>query len=228
MTSRTKLLALFASSPAFVLFALQACGGDTNNGNDASTDGTTGTDATPDVVQQQDTGSDVVQTGDGGACPAYTGNVEICKAAVAKCNACPGSTKFTTCERQNLDAVCNAVGNLFSAQYAAASLACASDCDTDASNACQKAELADASLTSAQGKLVTDYCARCGATQGCAAQAGAQIIQYGDTIVTSIDQQCVPDAGGPDSGACAKYGSCASTILLGALGSLPCADAGSD
>src|SRR5215468_6614169 len=112
MITRTKLLLPIAATPMFVLFVLQACGGDTNVGNDASSDVTTGGDAKPDVVAQ-----DVVQTNDSG-CPTYTGSVEFCKAAVDRCNACPGSVKFNSCQRQNLDAVCGAVQNLFSAEYA--------------------------------------------------------------------------------------------------------------
>ncbi len=226
MKTRTKILAPVAAAPMIILVALQACGGDTNNGNDASTDGTTGTDATPDVVAQ-DSANDVVQTSDSG-CPTYTGNVEFCKAAVEKCNACPGSTKFNTCDIQNLDAVCNAAGNVFSAAFSNAESACATVCDSDASNACQKASLADASLTNAQTKLVTDYCAHCGLNAGCAVQTGAQIIDYADPVVTTIDGKCTPDAGGPDSSACSQFGTCATTTLLGALGSLPCADAASD
>jgi hypothetical protein len=226
MKTRTKLLAPIAAVPMVVLVVLQACGGDTNNGSDASTDGTTGSDATPDVVAQ-DSANDVVQTSDGG-CPTYTGSVEFCKAAVAKCNACPGSTKFTTCDLQNLDAVCNAAENVFSLAFANAESACATVCDSDASNACEKAAVADASLTNAQQKLVTDYCGRCGTSTGCAAQTAAGVVQYGDPVVTTIDQKCAPDAGGPDSSACAQFTGCAGTILLGALGSLPCADAASD
>ncbi|HEY2366197.1 MAG TPA: hypothetical protein VGH87_07425, partial [Polyangiaceae bacterium] len=79
MKTRTKLLAPIAAAPMVVLVVLQACGGDTNNGSDASTDGTTGSDATPDVVTQ-DSANDVVQTSDSG-CPTYTGSVEYCKAA---------------------------------------------------------------------------------------------------------------------------------------------------
>jgi len=225
MKTRATFLAPFAAAPMIVLVALQACGGDTNNGNDASTDGTTGSDATPDVVAQ-DAGSDVV-TSDS-SCPTYTGSVEFCKAAVAKCNACPGSTKFTACDLQNLDAVCNATENVFSAAFANAAAACATICDSDASNACEKAAIADASLTNAQTKLVNDYCAHCGLSAGCATQTGAQIIQYADPVVTAVDQSCAPDAGGPDSSACKQFGTCASATLFAALGSLPCADASSD
>src|SRR5256885_17135726 len=113
MSTRTKLVLPIAMTPMFVLFVLQACGGDTNNGNDASSDGTTGSD-----VVKQDSATNDVQTTDAGACPTYTGSVEFCKAAVDRCNACPGSTKFTTCQRQNLDAVCNAAQNIFSAAFA--------------------------------------------------------------------------------------------------------------
>jgi hypothetical protein len=225
MMTRTKLLLPIAATPMFVLFVLQACGGDSNNGNDASNDVTTGSDATPDVAK--DSANDV-QTTDGGACPTYTGSVEFCKAAVDKCNACPGSTKFTTCQRQNLDAVCNAAQNIFSTAFANAAESCATLCDSDASNACQKASLADASLTTAQTKLVTDYCTHCGLDGGCAAQTGTQIIEFGDPLATTIDQSCTPDAGGPDSSACAKYGACSTGLLFAAIGSLPCADAGTD
>jgi len=206
-----------------LLSILQACGGDTNNGTDASTDGTTGSDALSDVAQQQD----VVQGNDGG-CPTYTGNVAFCKASIDRCNACPGSLKLNSCQRQSLDALCNAVDNLFSAQYAAAVESCATICDTDASDSCQKAALADASLTTAQQKLITDYCGRCGVNQNCGSQLAGNVAQYADPIVTSIDQACVPDAGGPDSGACLAFGNCASGHLQSALAALPCADAASD
>jgi len=222
---RTKLLFPIAATPMFVLFVLQACGGDSNNGNDAATDGTT-SDATPDVVGQ-DSANDVVQT-DGGACPSYTGSFEFCKAAVERCNACPGAVKFNTCQKQNIDAVCNAAENIFSAQYAAAVGACATVCDTDANTSCEVAALADASLTTAQQKLVTDYCTHCGTNQNCGAQLGPKVLEYADPIVTAIDQGCTPDAGGPDSSACLAYGTCASGKLSAALDSIPCADASSD
>ncbi|HEY2367535.1 MAG TPA: hypothetical protein VGH87_14165 [Polyangiaceae bacterium] len=222
MMTRTKLLLPIAATPMFVLFVLQACGGDSNNGNDASTDGTTGGDATPDVAQD-------VQGNDSSACPTYTGSVEFCKASIARCNACPGSVNINSCQRQNLDAVCNAAGNIFSAQFASAATACETVCDSDASNACEKNALADASLTTTQQKLVTDYCTRCSTDAGaCGAQLAPSIVQYSDTIVTTIDQTCAPDAGGPDSSACKGFNTCAGTQLLGALNSLPCADAASD
>jgi hypothetical protein len=223
MMTRTKLLFPIAATPMFVLGLLQACGGDTNVGNDASSDVTTGNDVKADNVTQ-----DVVPPGDGGACPTYTGSVEFCKAAVERCNACPGAVKFNSCQRQNLDAVCNAAVNVFSMQYANAVEACATVCDTDASNACERANIADASLTAAQQKLVTDYCSHCGLNAGCAAQVGAQVIEFADPLTTTIDQQCTPDAGGPDSAACVGYGNCATTKLLGAIAALPCSDAAAD
>ena len=207
-----------------VLFVLQACGGDTNNGNDASSDGTTGNDATPDNVAK-----DVVQGNDSSACPTYTGSSAFCKAAVDRCNACPGSVNFNSCQRANLDAVCTAAGNVFSTQFANAVEACKTVCDTDASNACEKANIADAALSTAQQKLVNDFCTHCSIDAGgCGATLGAQIIEYADPLVTTIDQTCAPDAGGPDSSACKGFNTCASGTLLGALGSFPCADAASD
>lgn len=223
MIMRTKLLLPIAVAPMAVLFVLQACGGDSNNGNDASTDGTTGGDATPDVAQDTQ-GNDSAS-----ACPTYTGSVDFCKASIARCNACPGAVKINSCQRQNLDAVCNAAGNIFSAQFASAAVACETVCDSDASNACEKNALADASLTTTQQKLVTDFCTRCSLDAGgCGAQLTANVIQYSDSLVTTIDQKCTPDAGGPDSSACLGFGNCATGQLLGALGSLPCADAASD
>jgi hypothetical protein len=221
MINRTKLLLPFAATPMFVLFVLQACGGDSNNGNDASSDGTTGGDATPDVAQ------DVVQTNDSG-CPTYTGSVEFCKASIDRCNACPGAVKINACQRANLDALCNAIQNVFSTQFAAAVESCATVCDTDATDTCETAALADASLSTAQQKLVADYCARCGVNSSCGTQLAPKVVQYADPVVNAIDQQCTPDAGGPDSGACIAYGTCASAHLQNALASLPCADAATD
>lgn len=225
MITRTKILFPIAATPMFVLFVLQACGGDTNNGNDASSlDGTTGNDATPDVAQQ-----DVQNNDSSSSCPNYTGSVEFCKATFARCNACPGSVKINACQLQNLDAVCAAAGNIFSAQYASALSACATECAVDASNACEKAALADASLTTTQQKLITDYCTRCSLDAGsCSAQLGGNVVNYADPLVTSIDQKCTPDAGGPDSAACIGYGTCASGTILNALNSLPCGDAAPD
>lgn len=223
MITRTKLLFPIAATPMFVLFVLQACGGDSNNGNDASSDGTTGNDATPDVAQ------DVVQGNDSSTCPSYTGSIEFCKATIDRCNACPGAVKLNSCQRQNFDQVCSAAANIFSPQYASALAACATLCDNDAGSACQKAALADASLSTTQQKLITDYCTRCSLDAGaCNAQLSGQVIQYADPLVTTIDQKCTPDAGGPDSSGCLAYGTCASGTLIGALGSLPCADAASD
>lgn len=223
--TRAKLLFPIAVTPMLVLLALQACSGDDNNGTDAAADGTTGVDATPDVAQ--DGGPDV-QVNDS-ACPTYTGSVEFCKAAMDRCNACPGAVALNSCQRANFDALCNATQNVFSQQFASAIAACATVCDDDASSACQKASLADASLTTAQQKLVTDYCVHCSGNAGaCGSQFGSQIVQYADPLVTSIDQQCAPDAGGPDSGACGAFNQCAGSTLLGALGSLPCADASAD
>ncbi len=225
-TLRLRVLALLASGSAFTLLALQACSGD-NAGGDAGPDATTG-DASQDVVAK-DVAQDVVQTNDA-ACPTYTGSVEFCKAAVARCNACPGTTSVSTCQRQNFDAVCSGIANIFSTQFQNALNACATTCDQDAETACQRAELADASLTSAQQKVATDYCSHCATDAGCAAALAAQInlIEIADPLATTIDNSCTPDAG-PDSGSCGvAFEGCALGILSGSVKTLPCADAAAD
>jgi hypothetical protein len=226
--ARLKILASLASLMTVAVLSFQACGGDSST-SDAGPDGTT-SDAAGDVMMASDTSNDVVQSNDGG-CPTYNGSVEFCQAAVARCNACGSSAvNLTSCEVTNLNAVCTWANGLFSTQYQAAMQACETVCDKDAETACAKAELADASLSTAQQKTVTDYCTRCGQSAGCAAQFASQlnIIEYTDMIAMEIDN-CTPDAGGPDSGGCGLgYESCAFGVLLNALKGDPCADAGGD
>jgi hypothetical protein len=220
-------LASLASVTTLAFVSLEACSGDSSS-SDGGLDGTTN-DATGDVVAA-DTSNDVMQSNDSG-CPTYNGSVEFCTAAVARCNTCGASAiSLTTCDITNLNAVCNWANGVFSNQFQAASTSCDSVCDKDAETACANAALADASLSTAQEKTVTDYCARCGEDAGCAATFAKElnIVEYSDTIVTAMDN-CTPDAGGPDSGACGLgYVGCAFGILETALAGNPCADAGGD
>jgi len=224
--SRWNFLAGLAIASSFSMLALQACsGGDDSSTTDSGPDGTT-----PGDSGNQDVATDSPQSSDAG-CPTYNGSVEFCQAAVTKCNACPGSATISTCQRDNFDALCTYLNGVFSAQAQAALAACATDCDQDAETACQNAYLADASLTSAQQKAVTDYCARCGSSVGCAAQAekAFNFIQYSDTLANDIDTKCTPDSGGPDATACLSgYGSCVLGIAFSAVKGAPCADAGTD
>lgn len=178
-----------------------------------------------------DSPNDVTQSNDSG-CPTYNGSVEFCQAAVARCNTCGASSlTLTSCDLANFNAVCNWANGIFSSQFQAATQACESVCDKDAESACATAALADASLSTAQQKTVTDYCTRCGMSAGCAAQFASQlnIVEYSDTIATEIDN-CTPDAGGPDASGCGfGFETCAFAVLENALtNGNPCADAGGD
>jgi len=228
-TTRFRLLGTIASVSAFSLLALEACGGGDNNSNDGGQDATTNDVAQNDVVAQ-DSASDAAQN-DGGVCPTYTGSSVFCKAAIAHCNTCGPGNGLNECQVQNINAVCSYFDTLFSSQYESAVSSCATACDSDASTACVRSALADASLSTDQQKLVTDYCARCGATSGCATQASENynVIQMSDELATKVDTTCVPDAGGPDSSACVSgFGACALGIELQAIEGAPCADAGGD
>lgn len=224
--AHTKLLALVASCSAFALFALQACSGDNNNAGDGGPDGTAN-----DVATDTSNNKDVTQQEGGGSCPSYSGSVPFCKGAVTRCNTCgAGSVNFDTCTLANLDAVCNWANGVFSQQYQNAFESCATTCDQDAESACTKAAVADASLTSAQQKMVDDYCARCGPSQqNCAANTAQklQVVVLSDPLAGQVDTACTPDAGGPDSSACGLgYVACYSNAVQNALGGNPCADAG--
>ena len=223
--SSWKILGAIAIVSSVPVLALQACsGGDDSSTTDGGQDGTTSDSGNQDVATDSPQSSD-------GACPTYTGSIEFCQAAVSRCNACPGSTSISTCQRDNFDALCTYLNGVFSTQAQAALAACATDCDQDAETACQNAYLADASLTTAQQKAVTDYCAKCGSSAGCAAQAekAFNFVQYSDTLANDIDTKCTPDAGGPDSSACLSgYGGCVLGIAFAAVKGAPCADAGTD
>jgi hypothetical protein len=226
--ARWKVLGAMAAAWSVSMLALQACGGDDKVGGDAGPDGTAGDVTNPDVADVAIDSPPI----DAAACPSYSGSVAFCKAVVARCAACGATaTNFTACQLQNFDALCAWVDGVFSPQVQSASQSCATICDQTASNACISGALADASLSTAQDKTVTDYCARCALDAGCAAQTAAaiNIVDLSDTLAATIDTQCTPDAGGPDSSACgAAYQLCAGQIITGALNSSPCSDAGGD
>jgi hypothetical protein len=225
-TARWTLLAFFASTSAALPLA---CGGDNGNG-DAGPDGTTADAAGNDAATTDASTNDATKSNDG-SCPTYSGSVEFCKAAIDRCNACGASSiNLTACDVANLDALCNWANGIFSPQFQAAAESCANLCEADAQSSCSKAALADASLSTAQQKTATDYCAECGKNAGCAAQFASQfnLAEYSDTVAAALDK-CTPDAGGPDSGACGVgYFGCAFAALTTALAGNPCADAGGD
>ena len=218
---KLRILTIVATVSLAAVFAVQACGGDNNNGNDAGSDATTN-----DVAIDKAT-NDVVQQGDGGGgCPTYTGSSGVCKALVARCQAC-GST-FSSCQTANFTTECEGLTPLLSAAYVNAVTACEAVCDSDASSACQKASLADASLTSAQQKIATDYCSVCDAGSNCVAtiESNLNVVEYSDTLAATIDSNCKPDA----AAACqlSKFGTCVLGTVIGTLPPNPCADAGTD
>jgi len=227
-----KLAAAVAALSSLPLLLLQACSsGDDCNGGcpaDGGQDGTT-SDAAPGDANNPDS----TPPADGAAgCPTYNGSVAFCKAAVARCGACGAdAAALNQCQLDNFDAVCNYVNDVFSSQYQGAVESCATLCDSNAESTCQTAALADASLSSAQQKVANDYCAKCGTGNGCAAQVAQQLslIRLSDTLAGEVDQNCTPDAGGPDSAACGgSYGACALAVEFAALEGAPCADAGKD
>ncbi len=228
---RLKLAVSLGSVSVLAFVFVQACGGDDSNTGDSG-----GLDSTTNDVVVTDTGAGDVKTDsptttDGGSCPSYSGSNAFCTAALAHCASCgEGVLNLNTCQVSNFTAVCDYFAPAFSQAFANAESACSTVCDAGASNACIKASLADASLTTAQQKTATDYCARCGdGGAGCAPAIASQLnfVEISDSLVGQIDTLCTPDAGGPDSSACGgKYGACALGLLSNAISGGPCSDAG--
>jgi hypothetical protein len=223
---RSELVAGVACASWAALFAAQACGGGGDGGDDATAADVTA-DVTADVVVTSDVVTEDVAsidatTPDGADCPTYSGTSTLCKAMVAHCEAC-GQT-MSVCDRANFTTECEGLASAVSPAAAGAYASCASICDANAANHCQQANMADASLSSAQQKLGDDYCAVCSdAGAFCVASIALVIAEYSDTTANAIDTACVPDA----ATGCGGFGACASATFLGTLPN-PCADAGTD
>lgn len=204
---------------ALLAGGLQACSGDSNNG-DAGPDGTS-SDAAQDVVP----GNDGSPMDSGGGCPTYTGSSAFCKALVSECNTCSLGSSVTSCVKANYASICEGEGTILSQAAQNAFVSCDNECG-DAASACQQAALVDASLTSAQQKVVTDYCAKCGdGGSGCPSPTlHGFIAEFSDTIVNQIDQSCIPDA----SAQCGAALFCFLGVAQANAPPDPCADAGTD
>ena len=222
-TTRWKVLGCVAASSVAAAFFAQACGGDSGNadgGPDATTNDSQADTQTVDVAQSDG-------ATDAGSCPTYTGSAQFCTAAVARCNACGPSSLGTlaqsACERAHFSTICDGYAAIFSQAVVTAETTCESICDQDASNACAKGVLADASLTTAQTKVATDYCARCSDGGGCvtSVEQKLNLVEYSDTLANAVDTQCA-DAG------CTQFTQCLTGVILGSLPPNPCADAAAD
>jgi hypothetical protein len=228
-TRRWVVLGCLSASTLAASFTMDACGGsstDIDGGLDA-----TSNDAASDTAQNNDVSSNDVNSNDvATACPTYNGAAALCNAGVARCGAC--GNPFTACEIANYSTFCEGLAGFFSLAYANATAACASTCDTDADTACIKANLADASLTTAQKLPATDYCNECfsGDVAACeqAFEGNFNVVTYSDTVVTAVANACTPDAGTDAACAPLKYGTCATEVIFGQAPTNPCADAGGD
>jgi hypothetical protein len=228
-TQRWAFLGCLSASTLAAGWTMDACGG-TSNTVDGGPDATS-SDSPSDTNPMNDVVSNDVNDNDTGAsCPTYNGAVELCNAGISRCTAC-GST-LTACQTANYTTECEALANFFSQAYANATAACASTCDTDADTACIKANLADAALTTAQTQPAMAYCNECfsGNVAACvtAFEGNINLINYSDSVCTSIAQKCTPDASTDAACAPLKYGTCAELTILGSIPTTPCADASAD
>jgi hypothetical protein len=213
--TRWRLLACVGTSALALGLTAQACGGGTNAA-DAGPDATS-SDSPSD--SPSDAQADV--TTDDGGCPSYNGSTAYCLAAEAHCTSCGGN--FSACQRSHFTSNCEAFGLLFSQAYSNAF----TTCETSCTGTCFTQAIADASLTAAQTKVATDYCAMCSDAGGCVAfiEQKLNLIDYSDNICNQIDSTCTPDSGA----ACASnpYDLCAATVISSGVPN-PCADAAAD
>jgi hypothetical protein len=221
---RTRIV--WACCSASVLAAgwgLEACSGDSNNA-DGGPDVTQGDSPASDGNPQNEAGND------SGSCPSYTGSTVLCQAGITHCGAC--GSNLTACQTAHYATSCEALANVYSTQLAAAYAACASTCDQDAMTACENANLADAALSSAQTKVATDYCGKCGGQDagGCTAtlEKDLKLVELNDSLAAQIDMVCSPDASTMAACSVAKYAACLGGQYGAALPADPCADASTD
>jgi hypothetical protein len=177
----------------------------------------------------------------------------FCSAYKADLSACP-TVLSPACEQAQLaefDSQCATIAADYSAAFRTAVVNCpaAAGCPfgDPFATACFRTALS--SLSSAQTKLATDYCATCGGQAGTAtcmaefwgtqgdaggvavSEPGAGALQASDAVVEQIDSKCVP---APDAGAlaCLGFTLCQAGVLLAASPPTPSAcgsqaDAGS-
>jgi len=219
-TTRWLVLGCIGSSALAAGGLLEACGGDNGTGDggpdatsDVSTDGAPGDASTDNNVMDSTTG-----------CPTYNGSTAFCKAAVTECNTCNLGSTLTACAQAHFTQTCEGYGGIVSQAFDNAITSCDMMCG-DASTACIQAELADASLSTAQKKVVTDYCAKCSdGGASCGGSLSQFLVQYSDNIATEVDNFCIPDA----SSQCPTALFCVLAVLQSNLPADPCKDAAAD
>jgi hypothetical protein len=138
---------------------------------------------------------------------------QYCSALSSYASKCNIDDPCTAATLQN----CNAFAGVYSSAWLAAVTSCASqlscaDGGGAAANACLAAVESHPSPSASQEKLAEDYCAVCASSEmqttaqcaqsfyaptgdGSIGGLGNFFLDYNDTIVTSIDTQCVPGLG---------------------------------